>query len=383
MKHCGIPFPEGRRFDCTCLGAVNVRATPLPRPGYGFTPWSGTLGAVFDPCGAELNLLASMGYIYNLRTRFVTGLPMGHALVPIIKERVRGMNAHLDPYWFKMNPLGRPGISMTYTNFPFDGFADRVTYDRDGEAAQCLKPEHHDWDEIMSSTRLFHTGGLYAFLNPKLVLHAAEKANEHGVPMSFDPNWRQSLVNWRCETDGCTEEDVRDHLRAIVSKTTVLCANVNDPVDALGITKPDERRVRAFFDSADQDEFIARRGVFEGMIREIAKKFSSLKIIAMQLRREQSVHVHNWCAVAYATETDEFAWATHIATMMVQSRAGGGDGFAGALESNLLQGIPLADCVNEGFAGGALVAKCPTDITLATHGDIAASLSGTSAKIER
>jgi len=336
------------------------------------------MGAVYNPCGAELNVLDTMGSVYDLRTRFVTGLPRDHALISIIKRRVRGMNAHLDAHWFDTNPHGCPGISSTYTNFPFPGFTDRVTYDCHDEAAQHLKPGDHDWDQIMEETQLFHTGGLFSFLNRELVLHAAEKANEHGVPMAFDPNWRKDLVKFRCETDGCTEDDVRTSLYEIVSKASIMFANVSDPVNALGITKPDKKRVDAFFDGEEGEN-----DVFEEMIQEIAEKFPNLKIIAMQLRRERSVDDHDWSAVAYETETKQFTWAPRIALIRVLSRSGGGDGFAGAVESGILLRKTLEVCVAEGWANGALVAKCPTDTTLATMGDIQTFLQGTSSEIQR
>jgi len=378
VKRFGMTIPENRRFACTCLGAVNNKQIPLSLPGFPFTPWAGAMGAVYNPSGAELNVLDTMGSVYDLRTRFVTGLPRGHALLSMIKRRVRGMNAHFDARLFDMNPHGCPGISNTYTNFPFSGFTDKVTYDRHDEAAQHLKFEHHDWGRIMEETQLFHTGGLFSFLNRELVLYAAGKANEHGVPMSFDPNWRKDLVRFRCETDGCTEDDVRASLCEIVSKASIMFANVSDPVNALGITKPDKQRVNAFFDGEK-----GGGAVFEEMIEEIAGKFPNLKIIALQLRRERSVDDHDWSAVAYETEKKRFAWAPRIALIRVLSRAGGGDGFAGAVESGVLLGKTLDECVAEGWASGALVAKCPTDTTLATMEDIQAFLQGVGDEIQR
>jgi 2-dehydro-3-deoxygluconokinase len=298
----------------------------------------------------------------------------------MVERAIWGMNLDLNCHYFPMSVFCVPRVCSTFTvQSPTPGLKHKVIYDRDNEAAQWLEPKHHDWDSIMQNSRLFHTGGIFATLNRKttaLVLHAFEKAQEHGVPRSFDPNWRNFLVDHRCAVDGCTVDDVRAFLTEIASRSTILTTNVDDPMNAFGISGPDPKKEDIFSEKHYPDSY-------KEMILALAEKFPDARVITMQLRKEITPTEHKWSAIAYATESRTWALAPRVAFEYYPYRTGGGDAYAGGFLGSFLLMKKLQECVDIGWAHGAVVAKLPSDASQATMDDVRGFIGGTDLAVQR
>ena len=86
-------------------------------------------------------------------------------------------------------------------NFTERGFGVRAALgcsDRGHTAVSQLRAGDIDWDNIFgnSGARWFHTGGIFAALSettPAVAIEAMQAARRHGVIVSYDLNYRESL----------------------------------------------------------------------------------------------------------------------------------------------------------------------------------------------
>ena len=67
----------------------------------------------------------------------------------------------------------------------------------------------------------------------------------------------------------------------------------------------------------------------------------------------------------------------------VYDRVGGGDGFATGFFYGLLNGKPPQECLNLGWAHGALLTTFPGDTTMSSVTQVEAFAAGGSARIQR
>jgi len=103
----------------------------------------------------------------------------------------------------------------------------QVWFDRRDSCFARLKPDEVDWGYLLD-TRLLHlTGITLALPGPQaLVLEAARRAREAGVPVSFDMNYRARL--W-------SPEEARRVTLPLVAEVDVLCCSLGDAVTVLGV----------------------------------------------------------------------------------------------------------------------------------------------------
>jgi 2-dehydro-3-deoxygluconokinase len=91
------------------------------------------------------------------------------------------------------NEKGRMGTYYVEFGEPPRGI--QVTYDRAHSCATQLRANDINWD-LLLDTRLLHLTGITPPLSPscrEIILEAVRRANERGVPISFDINYRQKL----------------------------------------------------------------------------------------------------------------------------------------------------------------------------------------------
>ena len=139
--------------------------------------------------GAEANVavaLAALGHA----TRMVTVLPdnpLGDRAASALAAQ--GVNTGAI--------VRRPGRMGLY--FLEQGASLRpsaITYDRAGSAFALAGPEAFDWPALLRDARLLHLSGITAALGPgglELARAAVAAARAAGVPVSFDPNYRETL----------------------------------------------------------------------------------------------------------------------------------------------------------------------------------------------
>jgi 2-dehydro-3-deoxygluconokinase len=231
-----------------------------------------------------------------------------------------------------------------------------------------LKPGDFDWPRIFAGgVRWVHCGGIFAALSPTTAPLAAEMmkaAKAAGAITSFDLNFREKL--WKIH--GGNERAV-ETIATIVENVDVLVGNEEDLQKGLGIPGP-EVAAKSKLDPS----------VFFGMIDNVVKKHSHVKVVATTLREVHSTNRHSWSAVAWI---DGKTYSAPTAELDVLDRVGGGDGFAAGFIYGLLSGEEPQEAVKLGWAHGALLTTFPGDTTMATVEQVRAFAKGGSARIQR
>jgi 2-dehydro-3-deoxygluconokinase len=261
-----------------------------------------------------------------------------------------------------------PNMAAVYSDRGFGVRPPVVFYNRANEAAARLKPGDFDWSAIFrGGVRWFHSGGIFAALSPttaEIVIEGMEAAKAAGAVVSFDLNYREKL--WSISGGAARAGEV---LGRIVKNVDVLVGNEEDLQKGLGIPGP-EVAAKSKLDPS----------VFFGMIDNVVKKHSHVKVVATTLREVHSTNRHSWSAVAWI---DGKTYSAPTAELDVLDRVGGGDGFAAGFIYGLLTGESPEDAVKLGWAHGALLTTFPGDTTMATIDQVRAFAKGGSARIQR
>ena len=204
------------RFDLTTLGEGQLRlcvpaGERLERAERFDVYVSGTEGNVADT-------LARLGW----RAGWVSALPdtpLGrrvqrqHVIAGVDLSAVRWAEGRLATY---------------YVEYAVPPRSIQVWFDRRDSCFANLAPDEVDWAYLLD-TRLLHLTGITLALpgNPRaLVLEAANRAREAGLPVSYDVNYRSRL--W-------SPEEARRVTGPLVADVDVLCCSVADAVTVLGV----------------------------------------------------------------------------------------------------------------------------------------------------
>jgi 2-dehydro-3-deoxygluconokinase len=203
------------RFDLTTLGEGQLRlcvpaGTRLERADRFDVFVSGTEGNV-------ASTLARLGRA----TGWVSALPdspLGRRVV--MEYRLAGVDLGA-VRWAE----GR--LATYYVEYAVPPRSIQVWFDRRDSCFSRMTPSEVDWAYLLD-TRLLHLTGIsLALPGPQaLVLEAAARAREAGVPVSFDMNYRARL--W-------SPEEARRVTLPLLAQLDVLCCSRGDAVAVLGV----------------------------------------------------------------------------------------------------------------------------------------------------
>lgn len=353
-------------WDEVSLGEVMLR----PDPGdvriataRSFTAWEG---------GGEYNVARGLRRCFGLRTAVVTALadnPVGRLLEDLM---LQGGVDQRHVQWQKYDGVGR--ASRNGLNFTERGFGVRAALgcsDRGHTAVSQLKPGQIDWDAIFGKegARWFHTGGIFCALSestPLVAREAMESAHRHGVIVSYDLNYRDSL--WRAIGGKQRALEVNSELAPFVD---VMLGNEEDFTAALG------------FEVEGVDEHLSELSSesFRKMIEKVVAKYPNFQVVATTLRNARTATVNDWGAVCYYD--GEFYEARPMPALEIFDRVGGGDSFASGLIYGFLEEKGAEWAVNCGCAHGALAMTTPGDTTMATQKEVERVMEGGTARVQR
>src|SRR6266568_57000 len=360
-----IPTSE-RRWDCLSLGEVMLRLDP----GEGrihttrqFAVWEG---------GGEYNVTRGLRRCFGLRTAIATAVA-DNAVGRLVEDLILqgGVDTSL-LRWIPFDGVGR--TVRNGLNFTERGFGMRAAAgcsDRGNTAISQVKPGDFNWPSIFGNengTKCFHTGGVFAALSASTADVAAEAmdaAREHGTPVSFDLNYRDSL--WRSIGGKAKAQEVN---RALVRKVDLLLGNEEDFSAMLGVE----------IKGVSEDFAALPIAGYEEMLREVAAAYPNLKLIASTLRTAQSASRNAWGAIALYQGN-----IVHVPQQMIDiyDRVVGGDSFASGLIYGMLAGKPIDWAVRCGVAHGALAMTTAGDTSMATLAEVERAMKGGSARIAR
>jgi len=209
------------RFDVTSFGEMLLRLS---------TPSGDRLEVAkhldIFPAGAEANVLSLLARL-NRKTRWAGALPR-NSLGRLAVNALRA--AGVDTSGVIWNELGRMGTYYVEFGAPPRGI--QVTYDRAHSCITQLKPDEIDLDSLLD-TRLLHLTGITPALSAschQIILEASQQARQHGVPISFDVNYRQKLWN---------EADAQKTLLPLIQNIELLFCSANDAARLFNCTGSD------------------------------------------------------------------------------------------------------------------------------------------------
>src|SRR6201994_3959772 len=193
MASLQIRPKENSRWDLVSLGEVMLRLDPgdgRVATTRSFRVWEG---------GGEYNVARGLRRCFGMNTAIVTSLadnPVGRLVEDLM---LQGGVSQKYVRWVPYDGVGRR--VRNGLNFTERGFGVRAALgcsDRGHTAISQLKAGDIPWDDIFGKqgARWFHTGGIFCALSattPEVATEAMEAAKRHGVIVSYDLNYRDSL----------------------------------------------------------------------------------------------------------------------------------------------------------------------------------------------
>jgi len=353
------------RWDMVSLGEVMLRFDPGD-----YRIWT-TRHFTVSEGGGEYNVARGLKRCFGLETAIVTAFaknPVGTLLQDLIHQG--GVDSSLIR-WVDYDGVGR--TVRNGLNFTERGFGLRAALgcsDRGHTAVSTLKPGQIDWEAIFGKegARWFHTGGIFCALSettPEVAIEAMECARKHGVVVSYDLNYRDSL--WRSFGGKKRAQEIN---RRIARYVDVMLGNEEDFSAALGYEVPGTGEHLSALDPE----------AFKRMIRMVLNDFP-FKVVATTLRKATTATRNDWGAVCYYE--GNFYQAKNRENLEIFDRVGGGDSFASGLIYGFLAGKDAQWAVECGAAHGALAMTTPGDTTMATLDEVLHVMKGAGARIAR
>ncbi len=354
------------RWDCLSLGEVMLRLDP----GEGrihtarqFQVWEG---------GGEYNVARGLRRCFGLCTAIATALAE-NVVGRLVEDFI--LQGGVDTSLLKWVPFDGVGRTVRNgLNFTERGFGMRAAAgcsDRGHTAISQVKPGDFDWNSIFGSAngaRWLHTGGIFAALSestPVVAAEAMDAARQHGTPVSYDLNYRDSL--WKSIGGKTKAQQVN---RELVRKVDLLLGNEEDFSAMLGVA----------IKGVGEDFTELPIAGYEEMLREVAAAYPNLKLIASTLRTAHTASRNTWGAIALYQDQ-----IVHVPQRDIDilDRVGGGDSFASGLIYGLLTGKPIDWALRCGVAHGALAMTTAGDTSMATLAEVERAMKGGSARIAR
>ena len=289
------------------FGEIMLR---LATPGYLRFNQANTLNATFG--GGEANVAVSLAN-YGIPVDFVTRLPKNDIAESCIMDlKCYGVNTENI-----VRGGDRLGIYFLETGAVSRG--SKVVYDRAHSAIAEIKPGMIDWDKVFKGVRWFHWTGITPAISQgaaDVCLEAIQKANDKGITVSCDLNFRKNL--WKY---GKSAAEV---MPALVAGTDVVLGNEEDAAMVLDVHP----------EGVDVTKGHVEGAAYESVSRQIMKTFPRCKMVITTLRGSINANHNSWAGVLWdgkkLYESRQYE-ITHIV-----DRVGGGDSFMGGLIYGLL-----------------------------------------------
>jgi len=290
------------------FGEIMLR---LAAPGYQRFIQTNQLNATFG--GGEANVAISLAN-YGIHTEFITRLPKNEIAEWCISElrkhnvetsRIERGGERVGIYFLETGAVARPS---------------KVVYDRAHSSISEVGRGTFNWKEILKDATWFHWTGITPAISlgaADACLEAIETANEMGVTVSCDLNYRKNL--WKY---GKKASEIMPNL---VAGCDVILGNEEDAEKVFGI-KPEGFEVEHTGGEVDAAEF-------ESVCRQLMQKFPRAKKVIITLRGSINANHNTWGGCLYS---DKLYQSKRYDITHIVDRVGGGDSFMGGLIYGLL-----------------------------------------------
>ena len=195
----------------------------------------------------------------------------------------------------------------------------KVIYDRANSSIAAIEKGMIDWEKVLEGATWFHWTGITPAISQgaaDVCLEAIQKANQKGITVSCDLNYRKNLGKY-----GKTAGEVMPDL---VAGTDIILGNEEDAEKVLGISPV----------GVDVTGGQVEGAAYESVSKQIMSRFPRCRKVITTLRGSVSANHNSWSGVLWDGEK-LFEAPTYQITHIVD-RVGGGDSFMGGLIYGLL-----------------------------------------------
>lgn len=262
--------------------------------------------------GGEANVAVSLSN-YGIDTDYITRLPkndIGLACMKDLRKQGVGVN---NIVW------GGNRLGIYFLETGAVSRASKVVYDRANSAIAEIEKGMIDWDKVLDGADIFHWTGITPAISQgaaDVCLEGIKKANEKGILVSCDLNYRKNL--WKY---GKTASEV---MPALVEGCDIILGNEEDAAMVLGIHPQ----------GIDVTSGHVEAAAYESVSKQIMSQYPRCKKVITTLRGSINANNNSWSGVLWDGKT-LFQAPTYQITHIVD-RVGGGDSFMGGLLYGLL-----------------------------------------------
>lgn len=263
--------------------------------------------------GGESNVASSLA-TFGIPAEFVTRLPdndIGRCALSELRKR----GVQTDNIIFGGERLG---IYFLETGAVSRG--SKVIYDRAHSAISTIEKGMIDWEEIFEDAQWFHWTGITPAISQgaaDVCLEAIKAANELGVTVSTDLNYRAKLWNYGKEPGEVMPD--------LVEGCDIILGNEEDAEKHFGI-HPENVDVTQG-DTVDAEAYLST-------CKKLMERFPRAKKVITTLRGSISASHNSWSGVMY--DGDNFLTAPTYQITHIVDRVGGGDSFMAGIIYGLL-----------------------------------------------
>ncbi len=331
------------------FGEIMLR---LATPAYLRFSQTDTFSATFG--GGEANVAVSLAN-YGVEVDFVTRLPQNDIAASCVAElRKRNVGVsnivyggeRLGIYFLETGAVARPS---------------KVVYDRAHSSISTIECGMIDWDKVFEGADWFHWTGITPAISAsaaEVCLEACKAANERGITVSCDLNYRKNL--WKY---GKTAAEV---MPALVECCDVILGNEEDAEKVFGI-KPEGFDVTATEGKVDS-------AAFRSVCEQLMARFPRAKKVIITLRGSINANHNTWGGVLFDGET-LYESPRYDITHIVD-RVGGGDSFMGGLIYGLREYKDDERALNFAVAASCLKHTIYGDFNLVTVAEVENLMKG-------
>ena len=331
------------------FGEIMLR---LATPAYLRFSQTDTFSATFG--GGEANVAVSLAN-YGVEVDFVTSLPQNDIAASCVAElRKRNVGVsnivyggeRLGIYFLETGAVARPS---------------KVVYDRAHSSISTIECGMIDWDKVFEGADWFHWTGITPAISAsaaEVCLEACKAANERGITVSCDLNFRKNL--WKY---GKTAAEV---MPALVECCDVILGNEEDAEKVFGI-KPEGFDVTATEGKVDS-------ATFRSVCEQLMARFPRAKKVIITLRGSINANHNTWGGVLFDGKT-LYESPRYDITHIVD-RVGGGDSFMGGLIYGLREYKDDERALNFAVAASCLKHTIYGDFNLVTVAEVENLMKG-------
>ncbi len=272
---------------------------------------SDSLSSTFG--GGEANVAVSLAN-YGIAVDFISRLPENEIAEWSISElrkynvgtsKILRGGERLGIYFLETGAVSRPS---------------KVIYDRDHSSFADIQKGMFNWKDILKDATWFHWTGITPAVSQGAAdacLEAIKTANEMGITVSCDLNYRKNL--WKYG------KSAREIMPQLVEGCDIILGNEEDAEKVFGI-KPEGFNAEY---AGGEIEVVK----FESVCKQIMQKFPRANKVIITLRGSINANHNRWGGCLFS---DKFYQSKQYDITHIVDRVGGGDSFMGGLIYGLL-----------------------------------------------